>query len=150
MKPALKRVRLRWTGDGMVFRGGPLSPSENGGPGVSIAPPETVVDGDSVAGPSPMDHLLLGLAGCMAVDVRMILEKSRVPLEAMEIEVEGERAPDPPRRYVRVRLVYRLQGPGPEDEAKVQRAVDLSRDKYCSVLHSLRPDLDLSIEVHRL
>ena len=143
MKPAVKRVRLRWTGEGEVFRGGPVPPEGE-------TRPETVVDGDSAAGPSPMDHLLLGLAGCMGVDVRMILEKSRVPLEAMEVEVEGQRAPEPPRRFVRLRLVYRVRGPREEDEAKLERAVALSRDKYCSVLHSLRPDIDLSIEIRRV
>ena len=97
-----------------------------------------------------MDHVLLGLAGCMGVDVVDILKKSRVPVEALEVEVEGERAPDPPRRYVRIHLVYRVKGPGEEDQAKLERAVALSRDKYCSVLHSLRPDLDLSIDIRRV
>lgn len=143
MKPAVKRIRLRWTGEGLVFRGGaPPPPGE--------ARPEVVVDGDSAAGPSPMDHLLLGLAGCMAVDVRLILEKSRVPLRSLEVEVEGERAAEPPRRFIRLALVYRVEGPGEEDQAKLERAVALSRDKYCSVLHSLRPDIELAIDIRRI
>lgn len=143
MKPPIKRVRLRWTGEGDVFRGGPVAPEGE-------TRPESVIDGGSAAGPSPMDHLLLGLAGCMAVDVRMILGKSRVPLEALEVEVEGERAPEPPRRFVRLRLVYRVKGPREEDQAKLERAVALSREKYCSVLHSLRPDIDLAIDIRRV
>jgi len=79
----------------------------------------------------------------------MILEKSRVPLETLEVDISGDRVQDPPRRYQSLRLTYRVTGPGPEDEAKLQRAVDLSRDKYCSVLHTLRPDLDLDIRIRR-
>lgn len=131
-------VLLRWTGEDLVFRG-----SADGGP-------EVVVDSDNLAGPSPMRLLLLSLAGCMAIDVVMILQKSRVPLESLEVEVAGDRAEDPPRKFEAVRLTYRVSGPGPDDGAKLQRAVDLSRDKYCSVLHSLRPDLDLDIGIQRV
>jgi putative redox protein len=99
--------------------------------------------------PGPMDTLLLSLAGCMAVDVQNILERSRVPLKDMEVEVEGERASAPPKRYTRIRLIYRVSGPGEEDQAKLDRAIDLSRRKFCSVLHSLRPDIELEIETHR-
>ena len=91
--------------------------------------------------------MLLGLAGCMGSDVVHILEKSRVPLEELEVEVVGERAENHPRRLEGLRIMIRLSGPAPSDDAKVKRAVDLSRDTYCSVLHSLRPDLDLTIEI---
>lgn len=128
---------LRWTGQGLVFQG-----SSDGGP-------EVVVDSGNVEGASPMRLLLFSVAGCMAIDVVMILEKSRVALETLEVDVSGVRAIDPPRKFESLRLTYRVTGPGPEDEAKLQRAVDLSRDKYCSVLHTLRPDLDLDIRIQR-
>jgi putative redox protein len=67
----------------------------------------------------------------------------------VEVRIDGTRADDPPRRYESVRLSYRLSGPAAHHEAKVQRAVDLSRDRYCSVLHTLRPDLELDIRVER-
>ena len=111
--------------------------------------PEVTVDGDGEAGAAPMQLLLLSLAGCMAIDVRMILEKSRVPLSALEVEVIGERAGGEPARYVSIQLVYRLSGPGEEHEARLRRAIDLSRDKYCSVLHSLDPGIDFDIRVER-
>lgn len=128
-------VRLRWRGDGLVFAGG-----VPGGP-------EVVLDSEGKAGPSPTQVLLLSLAGCMGVDVRMILEKARVPLESLEVVIQAERMSDPPRYFRSVRLTYRLRGPGEEDRPTVNRAVDLSRDKYCSVLHTLRPDLELDIHV---
>jgi putative redox protein len=105
-----------------------------------------VIDGDAEAGPSPMQSLLLGLAGCMAVDVVMILQKMRVPLEGLAIRAEGERAPEPPRRFTQIRLVYETRGLAPADSDKLDRAIELSREKYCSVLHTLRPDTLVSIE----
>lgn len=131
----VKEVRLRWTGEGLAFEGG------------RAGAPEVVIDGDSEKGPSPMDALLLSLAGCMAIDVRVILEKSRVHVEELEVEVVGQRAPEDPRRYVRIDLVYRIRGPGPDDRPKLERAVRLSKDTYCSVLHSLRPDIEIGVEI---
>jgi putative redox protein len=128
-------VALRWRGDGLAFVGG-----VPGGP-------EIVLDSEGKAGPSPTHLLLLSLAGCMGVDVRVILEKSRVPLESLEVWVEADRVEEAPRRFRSIRLTYRLRGPGEEDEAKVARAIELSREKYCSVLHTLRPDIELDVRV---
>jgi len=108
-----------------------------------------ILDGKSLKGPGPMDALLLALAGCMAVDVQVILERSRVPLTGMKVAVEGHRASTHPKHYTRFHLAYFLEGPQEEHQAKVERAVDLSREKFCSVLHSLRPDIDIEIEIHR-
>ena len=134
-KPLVKHVALRWSGKGLCFEGGPegVSPS--------------VVDGGSKVGPSPMDHLLLAFAGCMGADVLDILNKSRVPIGQLEVDVVGTRAPTPPRRFVTINMVFRLSGPSDTDRPKVERALDLSRKTYCSVLHSLRPDLELSFEI---
>lgn len=134
-KPLVKKISLRWSGEGMRFEGGPA--------GV----PASIVDGGSKAGPSPTDHLLLAAAGCMGADVLDILAKSRVPVEALEVHVEGRRAEKPPRRFTSISMVFRLRGPGEGDRPKVDRAIGLSRDTYCSVLHTLRPDLELAFEV---
>lgn len=133
-----RQVRLRWAGEGLLFRGGP-----DGGA-------EIVVDGDTKQGQAPMQLLLMSLAGCMAIDVCMILEKSRVPLESLEVEAIGTRADDVPRRFDTIELVYTLGGPGEEHRDKVDRAIELSREKYCSVLHTLDPDLELDIRVERV
>lgn len=119
-----------------MFRGGP----DNG--------PQVTVDSAAEQGLSPTHLLLTALAGCMAVDVKVILEKSRVPLESIEVEAIGERADTIPRRFRSIELVYYVKGPGKEHEKKVQRALDLSRDKYCSVLHSLDPTIQLELRVH--
>lgn len=124
-----RSVTLRWQGEGQQFEGG----SETSAP--------ILVDGDSGAGPSPMEALLLAVAGCMAIDVRMILEKSRVPLESLEVRVEGDRASDVPKRFTAIRMRFELAGPQPEHAGRVERAIRLSKEKYCSVQHSLRPDI---------
>ena len=131
------RVKLGWTGEGLAFVGG----AEGG--------PEITTDSGGGAGPSPTQLLLLSLAGCMGVDVRMILEKSRVPVDALEVEVEGDRMTEPPRRFHAIRLTYRLRGPAEEDQPRLERAVRLSTEKYCSVLHTLRPDLELDVRIER-
>lgn len=105
------------------------------------------VDGRQEEGPSPMDSLLIGLGTCMGIDVVEILEKMRVAFDGMTVRVEGDRRSDPPRWYTRIRLIYEVDGVAEADEAKLKRAVDLSRDKYCSVLHTLRPETELSIRI---
>ena len=128
-------VALHWTGRGLAFEGG--------GPDG----PTVVVDGDRELGPSPMQLLLISLAGCSAADVVDVLGKMRVSLEALTVRVEGDRAPEPPRRYTRIRLVYVTRGIAAADEPKLRRAVELSHQTYCSVVHTLRPDAELTFEI---
>lgn len=98
-----------------------------------------VIDGRSTAGPSPVEALALGLAGCMAVDIVDILQKGRYQLSAFSTEFTGERAPEPPSRYTSIRLHFRLTTDAPGHA--IDRAIALSHDKYCSVWHSLRQDI---------
>jgi putative redox protein len=129
-----RTAALRWTGEGLEFDG----TTGTGGPDQVFR-----IDGKSASGPAPMELLLLSLGGCMAIDIRVILEKSRVELESLELFLEGERRGEDPRHYESIRMNFRLSGPGEQDRAKVERAVRLSEEKYCSVYHSLRPDLDI-------
>lgn len=102
----------------------------------------TVVDGDSNAGPSPVQMLVIGLAGCMAADVVDIVRKGRHPLAGFTARIVAERAQEPPTRVVKAQLHFQLRGEVPS--AAVERAIALSRDKYCSVWHSLRQDIELT------
>src|SRR5687768_14044993 len=99
------------------------------------------LDGDNAAGPSPVEALAFSLAGCMAADVVDILTKGRHSLEALEANLVAQRAEHAPRRFLRVTLQFVVRGTAPD--AAIERAIALSRDKYCSVWHSLRPDMDL-------
>ena len=102
---------------------------------------EIVLDSDSTDGPSPPEALAMALAGCMAIDVADILTKGRHPLRSLETSVTGQRKEDPPRFFVHFSLHFIIGGSVPEHA--IQRAIDLSRDKYCSVWHSLRRDIEL-------
>lgn len=123
---------LRWKGEGLVFEGG--APDR----------PWTTVDGNSRQGTSPVTLLLVSLASCTAADVVDIARKMRVPIEELTIDIDAERADDHPRRLTRVHLGYRIRGGVAGDEEKLQRAMDLSHEKYCSVLHSLANDIRFS------
>jgi putative redox protein len=131
----IRQVRLDWTGEGLAFRGG-----KEGGV-------EVGVDSSGEIGPSPMELLLLSVAGCMAIDILMILEKSRVPVEKLWFDAIGTRAETMPKRYTAITLVCHVTGPSEDDESKVTRAVDLSRDKYCSVLHTLDPAIEFDTQI---
>ena len=102
----------------------------------------TIVDGDGKQGASPMDHAAVALAGCMAADVVDILRKGRHPLTALHVTFTGARAEHAPRRFVDISLRFDIQGAVPPEA--VERAIALSREKYCSVLHSFRQDIAFS------
>jgi putative redox protein len=87
--------------------------------------------------------LLLAAAACTGSDVVVVLNKMRVAFSALRIEVSGVRRETEPRRYVSLHLDYRVTGSG-VDAAKVRRAIDLSLEKYCSVIHSLAPDMAIT------
>lgn len=130
MTKETKRASMAWTG-GLTFRGG-----APGGP-------EVTVDGDNVAAPGPMLTLLVAAASCTGADIVSILEKMRITVQELRIDIAGDRREEEPRRYTAIRLDYHLRGEG-LDEARASRAIDLSVRKYCSVLHSLAPDISIT------
>lgn len=101
-----------------------------------------VLDGDSVGGPSPVQTLAFSVAACMAMDVAAIVTKGRHPLAAFDVKFVGHRAQDHPHRLLAIELHFSLRGQVPA--AAVERAISLSRDKYCSVWHSMREDIELT------
>lgn len=100
---------------------------------------QMTLDGDSSAGPSPVQALAFAIAGCMAMDVIEILRKGRHPVRALAVGFHGQRAQEPPHRYTHVTLVFTVSGEVPSDA--VRRAIQLSHEKYCSVSNSLRGDI---------
>jgi putative redox protein len=131
-----REVRMEWTGTGLAFRGGGTEP----------ATPAITIDGDGEEGPSPMLALLLAAAGCSGADVVVILKKMRVPIRTLSIDVTGTRRDQEPRRYTDLAFRFRVDGDG-VDVSKVERAVALSIDKYCSVVASLDPDIRVEYQV---
>lgn len=130
---AKRYATLDWTG-GMHFSAG-----APGGPHV-------VLDGDGKEGPSPVTTLLCAAGGCSGADVVSILEKKRVLLTRCHIEVGGVRREEYPRRFLSVWLRFTLAGKG-LTRAAAEQAVELSTQKYCSVLLSLNPDIEVTTEI---
>ena len=81
--------------------------------------------------PRPMELLLAGAGGCTAFDIVMILEKGRQAVRGCEVRLEAERAPSDPKVFTRIRFHYIVRGRG-LDADRVERAVKLSAEKYCS------------------
>ena len=102
-----------------------------------------VLDSAGVAGPSPVQSLAFALAGCMAMDVVHVIRKGRHNLRSCRVEFVGDRAPVDPRRFTAIALRFVITGNVPRDV--VNRAIELSREKYCSVWHSMREDIPLTV-----
>lgn len=126
-------VSVRWRSQ-LVFEGG------------GAGRPSTVIDGNTQVATSPVEMLLVACASCTGADVVEILEKMRVMLRTLDIEVEGTRREEYPRRFTAIHFRFRVGGDG-VDEAKMRRAVDLSLEKYCSVMASLAPDIRVTSDV---
>ena len=99
-------------------------------------------DRQSNKAPTPMELLLMALGACSATDVVLILEKKRQKLQALEVICSGERAPDPPRVWTKLEILYRLRGQ--LEDAAVKRAIELSEEKYCSVSVTLKKTATLT------
>ncbi len=96
-------------------------------------------------GCSPTETLLLSIAGCLSIDVVHILRKMRCKVSKYEISAEGTRKPTPPQYYESVDMTIHISGEGITPK-KIDRAIALSRDKYCSVYHSLREDIEVNVK----
>ena len=89
-----------------------------------------------------METLATALGACTAMDVASILVKMRQPLEGFRVEVSGERAEEHPKKFLSLEVVYHLKGD--LDERKVERAIELSEERYCSVEATLKPALPIA------
>ena len=129
------KTRVRWVEDHRFVA--------TTGSGFSLVLDNPHREGGAAA--SPMELLLVSLAGCTGVDVVAILEKMRQPLDRFEVGVEGWRADEHPRVYTEVDVVYRAWGE--VTPKKLLKAVELSEGKYCSVTEMLRPTAKINIRV---
>jgi putative redox protein len=102
---------------------------------------EVSIDGTADAAPTPIHLLALSIAGCMAIDLVHILTRGRHQVTSLRTTFTGRRSSDEPRRFTHVKLEFALTGQMLPEH--VERAIQLSRDKYCSVWNTLRPDTEL-------
>ncbi len=95
------------------------------------------------AGARPMEMLLMGLAGCSAIDVILILQKQKQVIEDFRMSVDGLREKGAtPAPFQKIHITYKLKGA--LDEGRVKRAIDLSMDKYCSATAQFRPTAEIT------
>ena len=99
-------------------------------------------DRESNTAPGPMEMVLMALGACTATDIVIILEKKRQKLKSLEVVCSGERAADPPTVWVKLDVLFRLRGS--VDEAAVQHAIELTKEKYCSVAAMLKKTANFS------
>ena len=117
------KARIKWVED-RTFLG-------ESGTGHSIVLGTSHGDSERTPGPSAMELVLIGLGGCAAYDVVSILEKGREAVEDVTVELDADRAEEPPKVFTRIHLHFVVKGRGLAP-AKVERAIALSAEKYCS------------------
>ncbi|MGD8291546.1 MAG: OsmC family protein [Desulfobacterales bacterium] len=109
--------------------------------------PAVVLDSsDGGSGPSPMEMVLIGVAGCSAIDVIMIMEKKRAQVTDFQVNIAGERAEEYPQRYTDIQIEYVLRGKGLKPKA-VEQAIGLSETKYCGAMASLNANFKTTYRI---
>jgi putative redox protein len=129
------KARVQWVQDAMF-----LAESGSGHAVVMDGPPDS---GGRNLGCRPMEMLLLGMGGCTAFDVVHILRKARQPVAGCVVELEAERAVEPPQVFTKIHVHYIVDGRGLK-HAQVERAVELSTEKYCSASIMLGKTAEIS------
>jgi putative redox protein len=106
---------------------------------------EIEYDADLQWGCAPTETLLASVAGCMAIDVFYFLKKMRAEVKSFKIDFTGVRRPDPPQYYSSINLNIKVDGEGITPK-KMDRAISLSHDKYCSVYNALKKDIEVTTD----
>jgi putative redox protein len=101
-------------------------------------------DAEAQWGCIPTESLLLSIAGCLAIDVVSFITKMKAKITKFKVDIVGERNPTPPQYYTKVDMVIHISGENITPK-KLDRAISLSQEKYCSVYHSLRKDLKVDV-----
>jgi len=96
-------------------------------------------------GCSPTETFLLSVAGCLSIDIVHILRRMRCTVNHYEMAVEGARNLNPPQSYKSFDMMVTISGEGITPQ-KIERAISLSHEKYCSVYHSLRKDIEVNVK----
>jgi putative redox protein len=127
-------AKVTWNGEGMSFTG------------VSEKAFPVKMGGKEEPEPSPMEMVLMGLGGCTGMDCISVLLKKREKVKEFEIKIRTERADSYPQKFTRIEMEYIFKGEE-LDRGKVEKAVDLSANKYCSVKGSLDPAIEFVTKI---
>jgi len=116
--------------------------------GTTVAIDTAHADGSQRQGTSPMELVLMGVAGCTGMDVITVLRKKKQLVTHFYINVKGYRNEDHPRSYHKIETEYIVRGYNVDPKA-VERAIWLSQTKYCSVINSLKAEVVSSFRVEQ-
>ena len=132
---------VQWTGDGMSFLA-------RTGSGHLVAMDGAPAGGGNNLAPRPMEMVLVGTGGCAAYDVVLILKRGRHDVRGCDVQLAAERAENDPKVFTRIELRFRVRGRSLNRDA-VERAVQLSHDKYCSATAMLARTAEImhSVEI---
>lgn len=134
----MMKTNIRWAGK-MAFSS--TTPS-----GHDLMMDASAEVGGENSGPRPTELLLNAVAGCTGIDIISILHKMRLTPTSFHMDIEGLRAEEHPKKFTSIHIHYSLEGDLPEE--KVVRAIQLSKDTYCSVSHSLSSEIDVSYSIN--
>lgn len=134
-------AQLTWV-EGMQFVG------RADASGVAVVLDGAAAHGGLGSGIRPMEMVLIGLAGCTAMDVISILQKKRQEVTSFRMNLKGHRATEHPKRYTRIEIEYVLKGRNLSEEA-VARSIELSQTKYCSVSASLNAEISYTYRLEQ-
>jgi putative redox protein len=129
----VRTVHVAWRPEEGLFR----ATGTHAAHGIILNAPRPDDEPGPPTGFSPTELLLAGIGSCAGWDVVRITRKARMAVSGIEVTVTGEQAPDPPWRYERIRLHFSVRGRGLE-RGRVERAIRLSCDRYCSVIATVR------------
>ena len=131
-------MKIKWDGD-MRF----IATNENG---ASVTMDTGMAYGGSGKHPTPMDMMVMALGGCGGMDIVSILEKMRVDIKSLEVEIQTKRRTEVPKYFEEMHILYTISGDGLTED-KARRAAELSSEKYCSVSIMLREKARITFDV---
>ncbi len=121
----MAEATVTWIGPGFRLVG-----EANGSPAIIL---DSAHPGSGThSGPTPMELILIGLAGCTGMDIVTVMNKRREPMTGLQVKVTAERATEHPQIYTQIHIEYIAYGTG-INPASLEKAIELSETKYCSV-----------------
>jgi putative redox protein len=136
------QATIKWLGkEGMAF-------SAETGSGHLVNMDGAPEAGGKNLAPRPMEMMLVGAGGCTCFDVVMILKRSRQDIHDCQVELQAERASEDPKIFTKIHMIFKVSGKN-LDRGRVEKAVELSHDKYCSatIMLSKTAEITHSIEI---
>ncbi|WP_341279821.1 OsmC family protein [Paenibacillus sp. FSL H8-0537] len=125
------KVTTTWTGKRAFTSVGPS--------GYSVGMDATAAYGGDGQGATPMELLLAGLAGCIGIDITMIMDAFLGSISSIEIDAEGTRKEEMPKGFTAIDLIFKVNGDVPD--YRIWKAIELGKEKYCAVSDSLKADI---------